>query len=141
MSSPQSTNRGYKALKKSVHAVILVLSIAPFVRNALGMVGNPMLQVGGEQDAVTVAEPGLDKERLQDWVHAAVPVPIDPGCEDVQVSGTLLRTIPPSVFGRELLPMMSVTVAMTVCEPEADPLGTLNVVRPDPAAPSSSAMV
>lgn len=139
MSFRQSVNCGYNALKKSVQASILLLSITPLVRNALGIVGNPTLQLGGEQEAVTVALPGELRLSPQDCTQVA-SAPMDPGCEEVQVSGILLRTIPPSVLGRELLPIMSMTVAMTVCEPEVDPLGTLNVVRPEPAAPSSSAM-
>jgi hypothetical protein len=71
------------------------------VRNELGIVGNPTLQVGGEHEAVMVADPGFDNVSAHDWVHPAGKV-IDPGCEDVQVSGTLLSTRPPSVLGREL---------------------------------------
>src|SRR5580700_576823 len=114
MSSLQSANRGYSALKKLVQAVILLSSIAPLVRNALGIVGNPALQVGGEHEAVTLAEPGVDRDRVQDWVHPEADTPMDPGCDEVQLRGILLSTIPPSVLGRELMPMMSVTVAMTV---------------------------
>src|SRR5579864_2514283 len=102
------------------------------------MVGNPTLQVGGEHEAVTVAEPGVDSDRVQDSVHPVAGTPIAPCCDEVHVRGILLRTIPPSVLGRELTSMMSVRVAITVCAP--DPLGTANVVRPEPAAPSSSAM-
>jgi hypothetical protein len=84
------------------------------VRNALGIVGNPTLQIGGEHEAVTVAEPGVDRDRAQDCAHPVAGTAIDPGCDEVQLRGILLRTIPPSVLGRELMPMMSVTVAITV---------------------------
>ncbi len=108
------------------------------VDNDAGIRGYPMLHVGGEHEAVIVAVPTDGADKPQDWVHPVV-VPMTCGCDDVQVSGILLSTIPLSVLGRELFPMMSITVAITVC-PEVDPFGTEKVVRPDPAAPNSNAM-
>ena len=121
-----------------MQAATLVGSSAPAVRKAFGIVGNPILQLGGVHDAVIVAEPADEVVNAQDNVQL-VPVPITGEWEEVQVRGVLLRTIPPSVFGRELLPMMSTTVANTVCA-DVVPLAAENVVRPDPTAPSSSAM-
>ena len=52
--------------------------------------GNPTLQVGGEQEAVTVPEPGDGVVTVQDCVQL-VPAGTTPGWEEVHVSGTLLR--------------------------------------------------
>ncbi len=108
------------------------------VDNDAGISGYPMLHVGGEHEAVTVAVPTDGADKPQACVHPPV-VPMTCGCDDVHVRGILLSTIPLSVLGKELFPMMSTTVAITVC-PEVDPFGTEKVVRPEPAAPSSSAM-
>jgi hypothetical protein len=126
-------NCGYSAVKKAVQA-----STCALVDSEAGVIGYPTLHVGGEHDAVTVAVPGEDSERAHDWVQPAA-VPITCGCDEVHVSGTLFRTIPLSVLGRELLPMMSIRVANTVW-PDDDPLGTEKVVRVEPTAPSSRAM-
>jgi hypothetical protein len=48
-----------------------------------------------------VADPGFESVSAHDWVHPEGNV-IDPGCEDVHVSGILLSTRPLSVLGREL---------------------------------------
>ena len=117
--------------------MILLLSITPLVRNALGMVGNPTLQVGGEHEAVTLAEPGVERERVQDWVHP-VAVAMAPGFEEVHVSGIFVSTIALLVFGKELLPMTSVTVATAVCR--VPPFAIFIFVWPEPAVPISRAM-
>ena len=74
-----------------MQAVILVASSTPLVRNAIGIVGNPALQIGGEHDAVIVADPGLGRVRLQVWVHPVLLVPIEPGCEDDGIGDGLAR--------------------------------------------------
>jgi len=105
------------------------------VEKAAGIAGKPMLQVGGEQEAVTDPAPGDRVETAQDSMHPA-PAAMTPGCDEVQVRGTLLRTIPLFVLGRELFPIASVIVAMTV---SAVPLVTAKSVCCDPARPNSSA--
>ena len=120
-------------MKKAVQASTLA-----WVDREAGTVGYPRLHVGGEHDAVTVAVPGETSDRAHDCVQPAA-VFITCGCDEVHVSGTLLKTIPLSVLGRELLPMMSMRVAITVW-PDVDPLGAANVVRVEPAAPSSRAI-
>jgi len=101
-----------------------------------GLWGNPMLQVGGEQEAVTDPAPGDEGVAVQDRVHPVL-TGTTAGCEEVQVRGILLRTIPLPLLSRELLPITSVTVAMIVSE---DPLVTENVVCCDPTWPNSSVM-
>ena len=108
------------------------------VESDAGVKGYPTLQVGGEQEAVMVADPAEGTERAQDRVQPVV-VPITCDCDDDHVRGVLLRTTPPSVLGSELLPMMSITVATAVCA-DVDPFAAANVVRPDPGAPSSRAI-
>src|SRR5271169_1331750 len=99
-----------------------------------------MLQLGGEQDAVTDPDPGNGVERTQEFVH---PVPVDntPGWDALQVNGIALRTTAPFVLGNELLPITSVRTAVAFCEV---PLEVTNVVWPVcwvPVAPTSSAML
>ena len=101
-----------------------------------GTMGKPALQVGGVQEAVTVADPGDAGLMLQDCVQV-VPTGKTPGEEEVQVRGTLLRTTPASVLGSELFPMTSVRVAVIVC---AVPLEVTKLVCPDPAGPTSRLM-
>jgi hypothetical protein len=75
-----------------------------------GTSGKPMLQDGGEQDALTAPDPGNEVVRVQDCRHPEL-APTTTGCDAVQVREILLRTMPPLVLGKELLPMMSVMVA------------------------------
>src|ERR1035437_3365529 len=99
-----------------------------------------MLQVGGEQEAVTDPDPGKGVESAQDSKNPA-PAANTPGWDALQVRGILLRTIPPLVLGKELFPITSVRTAVAFCEV---PLVVTKVVWPvggDPAAPSSSAML
>ena len=100
---------------------------ASVVESDAGTTGNPMLQVGGEQEAVTVPDPGNGVESAQDSRHP-VPMAKTPGCEADQVRGILLRTIPPLVLGKELAPMTSVRTAVTFC---VVPLVVTKVVSPD----------
>src|SRR5262249_24706225 len=73
----------------------------------------------------------------QDWVHP-VPTLTTPGCEEVQLRGILLRTTPPWLLGKELAPITSLRVAMTVCA--LPPLAAAKDVCPEPAVPSSTPM-
>ena len=110
------------------------------VESDAGTNGNPTLQVGGEQEAVTDPEPADGVDREQDCKHPP-PVAITAGCDALQVKGILLRTTPLLVFGKELLPMMSVRTAVTVW---AVPLEVTKVVWPVcwvPAGPSSRVML
>ena len=78
-----------------------------------GIVGNPMLQVGGEQEAVTDPAPGEGVESTQD--SRQVPLAFNTaGWDADQVRGILPRTTSPLVLGNELFPMMSVMVAKAV---------------------------
>src|SRR5689334_22284732 len=104
MSCWQPANCGYCAWKNWVQSVICLV-----VARLSGMIGKPTLQVGGLQEAVTVADPGDAGLMAQDCVHV-VPTGKTPGEEEVQVRGTLFRTIPPSVLGSELFPITSVRV-------------------------------
>ena len=106
------------------------------VERVAGTNGNPTLQVGGEHAAVTVPAPGDEVEMEQDS-EQPLPIGMTPGCEEVQVRGTLPRITAPLVLGRELFPMMSVRVAITVCEV---PLEVTKLVCPDPAVPTSRLM-
>src|ERR1039458_213495 len=65
---------------------------------------------GWEQDALTAPDPGNEVVRVQDCRHPEL-APTTTGCDAVQVREILLRTMPPLVLGKELLPMMSVMVA------------------------------
>src|SRR5579872_1383672 len=65
-------------------------------------------------------------------------MPTAPGCDAIQVNGILLSTAPASVFGKELLPMMSVKVATIDCE--VPPLAAIRFVCPEPAVPISREM-
>jgi hypothetical protein len=104
--------------------------------NAAGISGNPMLQIGGEQDAVTEPAPGSGVETVQDsW--QPVPTETEAGCDADQVRGILLRTLPFPTFCREVFPSTSVTVATRVSEV---PLETEKFVCNDPAWPSSNVM-
>lgn len=98
-----------------------------------GTRGNPMLQVGGEQEAVTDPDPGAGVVMAQDSEH---PPGADntPGWDEAHVRGILLRTIPPLVFGKEVFAMTSVRTALTVCPV---PLAVTNVVWPDCCVPAS----
>ena len=98
-----------------------------------GTVGKPTLQVGGAHAAVMVAAPGPPAVTVHDSKHP-VPTPKTPGRDEVHTSGIFPRITPPFVFGKELLPMMSVSVAITVCEVDFE---MEKLVCPDPAAPSS----
>ena len=89
-----------------------------------GTTGNPMLQLGGEQDAVTEPEPGDGGVSVQDCVHAEA-AGITWGCDAVQVSGILLSTTPPLVFNNDVFPITSVKTAVTVC---AVPLAVTKLV-------------
>jgi hypothetical protein len=72
-----------------------------------------MLQVGGEQDAVTVPAPG--DALLSSHVFVQLEETFSTlGREAVQVNGIFESTMPPLVFGRLLLPITSVIVATTV---------------------------
>ena len=101
--------------------------MAAGVESEVGTKGYPMLQVGGEQDAVTDPAPGEGVERAQVCRHAAA-VPTTPGCEALQVKGTLLRMIPLFVLGKDVLPITSVSTAVAVCE--VAPLELTKVVWP-----------
>ena len=101
---------GKSPLKKLVQVVK-----AAGVERDCGTNGNPTLQLGGEQDAVTDPEPGDGVEIVQDCRHVPVGV-TTPGSVPVQVKGILVSTTPLFVFGREVLPMMSVTTAVALCE-------------------------
>jgi hypothetical protein len=80
-----------------------------------GMTGNPILQVGGEQDAVIEAEPGTGVLTAQDSRHPE-PGATTVGWEEVQVNGILLSTMPLLVLDKELFPITSVRKAVTVWE-------------------------
>src|SRR5450631_523970 len=80
-----------------------------------GTTGNPTLQVGGEQEAVTVPEPAKGVEMAQDSRHPAGAVRTA-GWDEVQVRGILLRTSWPLVLGKELKPIKSIRTAVTVCD-------------------------
>src|SRR5579872_2910375 len=112
-------NCGYCAWKNCVHACTCA-----FVASVAGTVGNPILHVGGEQEAVMVPAPGDTVVRAHVLVQDE-PTFNTPGCEAVQVRGILLRTTPPLVFGKVLLPMTSVMVATAVC---AVPFGATKLV-------------
>src|SRR5258708_3662993 len=108
MSASQPVNFGYCGVKNWLQA-----SIWADVERDAGTRGNPTLQVGGEQEAVTDPDPDDGVERPHDSWH---PLGADntPGCEALQVRGMLVRTIPPLVFGKEEFPMTSVTTALAV---------------------------
>src|SRR5579864_474455 len=78
-----------------------------------GTCGNPMLHVGGVQEAVTDPDPGAGvvTEQVRS-VHEVAAT--DVGREALQVSGILLSTGAPVLFGNELFPSTSVTIAV-VC--------------------------
>ena len=88
------------------------MTCAVVARDA-GTMGNPVLQVGGEQAAVTVADPGREGLIVHDSVQL-VPTDSTLGLEELQTKGILPRIIPPLVLGRELFPMTSVIVATMV---------------------------
>ncbi len=90
--------------------------MAAGVESDAGTSGYPMLQVGGEQEAVMDPEPGNGVLSVQDCRHPAAPAPTTLGWDALHVKGTLLRTIPLFVFGREVLPIISVRTAVAVCE-------------------------
>ena len=79
-----------------------------------GRSGNPMLQVGGEQEAVTEPEPANGVESPQDCRHPLAGC-TTAGCDALQVNGILVRMSPLLVLGKELIPMMSVRTAVAVC--------------------------
>src|SRR5438552_12686284 len=95
-----------------------------------------MLQVGGEQEAVTDPPPGSGVESEQDCWHPALTFRT-PGCEALQVKGILLRTMPPVVLGRELFPMMSVTTAVAFCAVPFEVTKVVSSVCCDPLTPTS----
>jgi hypothetical protein len=109
MSSWHPPKFGYVAWKY-VEQVLICCAVA----SDAGTSGNPILHVGGEQDAVMAAAPGDVIVRPQDWVHP-LAVAMAPGFDEVQVKGIFVRTTAPFVFGNELFPMTSVTVAIAVC--------------------------
>jgi hypothetical protein len=78
-----------------------------------------MLQVGGEQAAAILAEPGDESVRVHVRRQELGAV-IAPGWDEVHASGTPANTTPPFVFGSELFPIISVTVATTISLVEAD---------------------
>src|ERR1041385_1547882 len=125
-------NCGYCVWKNCVHA----FTCASVARVA-GTVGNPILQVGGEQEAVMVPAPAETVVSPQLSVQDEATFNTV-GCEAVQVNGILVRTTPPFVFGKVLLPITSVIVATAVC---GVPFDTTKFVRPDPAAPISRPML
>jgi len=104
-----------------------------------GTSGNPTLQVGGEHEALILAAPGAANVSWQVSVHPD-PTEIALGCEDSQISGILLNTMPAFVFGSEEFPMMSVIVAKAVCEAAELPFVTEKLVCPEPTAPTSRAI-
>src|SRR5271166_885822 len=80
-----------------------------------GTTGNPMLQLGGEQEAVTDPDPGNGVEREQLCRHPEA-LANTPGRDALQVREILLSTIPPLTLGKEVCPITSVSTAVTVCE-------------------------
>jgi hypothetical protein len=110
MSCSQVKPVGNRALKKLVQVVK-----AAGVESDSGTNGNPTLQLGGEQDAVTEPEPGDGVESVQDCKHVLVGV-TTPGLLPLQVKGIFVSTTPLFVLGRDMLPMMSVTTAVAFCD-------------------------
>jgi hypothetical protein len=81
----------------------------------MGKLGwNPILQVGGLQDALTVAPPGLAPET------APLVTVTDAGRDDVQVKGTPVMVVP----------LVSTTTAVKVFEPEPLKASELTGVLP-----------
>ena len=87
--------------------------MSALVESEAGTRGNPMLQVGGEQEAVT--DPGIRASGVVEPQDSRHPLGAakTPGWDAVQVRGILLRTMPPLVFGKEVFPMTSVKTAVT----------------------------
>jgi len=104
-----------------------------------GTCGNPILQVGGVQEAVTepAPGPGVLIEQLSP-VHAEAATAR--GSEALQVSGILLKTGAPVLFSNELFPSTSVTIAVVGC---AVPLLAVKLVCPlsTPLGDSCSVML
>src|ERR1019366_7997752 len=106
-----------------------------------GTNGNPMLQFGGEQEAVTDPEPANGVERAQDCRHPAA-VPITAGWGALQGKGIFFRMIPLFLLGKELFPITSVRTAVAFCE--VIPLEVTKLVWLvccDPARPTSRVML
>ena len=76
-----------------------------------GMKGKPTLQVGGVHEAVTEPEPANGVESAQDSKHPEGAFNTA-GWEALHVKGILLSTTPLKVFGKEVLPITSVTTAV-----------------------------
>ena len=105
----------------------------------VGIRGKPILQVGGEQDVVTVPAPTEGVETPQVIVQFAA-VEITSGEDAVQVRGILLRTGPPFVFGREVMPAISVRMAVAFCEVPFDATKVVSPGRLVPAGPTCKVM-
>src|SRR5271169_2254611 len=98
-----------------------------------------MLQVGGEQEAVTDPAPAEGVPTAQDSVQPVASCTTE-GWVAVQVKGILLSVTCVPESSKELFPMTSVRTALAVC---AVPLEVTKLVWPvcrDPAGPSSSVM-
>ena len=85
------------------------------------------MHVGGVQEAVTdpAPGPGVPTEQVSPVHEVAATAP---GLDVLQVKGILVRTGAPVLFGSELFPRTSVTVAVTG---SAVPLFVLKAVSPD----------
>src|ERR1700741_3396156 len=80
------------------------------VESVAGTCGYPILQVGGEQDAVTEPDPACGVVSPQDCKHPLAGC-TTAGSDALHVSGTFVRMSPLLVLGRELIPIMSVSCA------------------------------
>ena len=90
-------------------------AIAAGVESVVGTRGYPILQPGGEQEAVTDPAPGKGVVIVQDCRQEEAALSTA-GWDEVQVNGILLRTMSLLLFGRELFPITSVRIAVAVCE-------------------------
>src|SRR5208283_3631180 len=94
--------------------------------SATGTSGNPILQVGGEQEAVTDPAPGNGVLMAQDSVQPVASC-TTAGWDAVQVRGILLRVTVVPESSKELFPITSVKIAFAVC---AVPLEVTKLVCP-----------
>src|SRR5260370_25652810 len=85
----------------------LQVSRAAWVESDGGTNGNPMLQVGGEQEAVTEPEPGKGVESTQDCRHPA-GAPTTAGCGELPVEGGFVRRNSLFRFGEEMFSLPDV---------------------------------
>jgi len=77
------------------------------------MFGNPMLQVGGEQEAVTDPAPGSGVLRAQDSMQPVASATTD-GWDALQTRGILLSVTRVPESSKELFPITSVRIAFAV---------------------------